>query len=133
MSVEELKIAATKHTPEIDLNPDGVIKISGRSMIEDVNVFSKQIEAWVNEYIINPADLTRIDFHLEYLATNNLKFYINLLTRILSVKLKDKKCIINWYFDEGDEDILEKGENISSSLYFPFNYIEIFDPNIRIR
>jgi hypothetical protein len=133
MSVDELKILATKHTPEIDLNPDGVIEISGRSMIEDVNVFSKQLEAWINEYILNPAYITCIDFHMEYLATNNLKFYIDLLARILSVKLKDKKCIINWYFDEGDEDILEKGENISSSLTFPFNYIEISDPNIRIR
>jgi hypothetical protein len=45
--------------------------------------------------------------------------------------LKDKKYIINWYFDEGDEDILEKGENISSNLDIPFSYIEIYDPNIR--
>ena len=125
-----LKIIATKHTPEIELNPGGIFKISGRSMIEDIQVFSKQIMDWINNYIIDPADLTRVDFQLEYLATNNLKFYIDLLARILSVRLKDKRCVINWYLDEGDEDILEKGENISSNLTFPFNYIEISDPNI---
>ena len=120
------------HTPEINLNPNGIIKISGRSMIEDVNEFSKQIEEWIDKYIFNPADLTCVDFHLEYLATNNLKFYISLLNKIISIKSKDKKYIINWYFDEGDEDILEKGEIISSNLVIPFNFIEISDPYIRI-
>ena len=130
MSIAELRIFPTKHTPEINLNPDGIINISGRSMIEDVNEFSKQLEGWIDKYVLNPADLTRIDFHLEYLATSNLKFYISLLNKITSVKLKGKKYIINWYFDEGDEDILEKGENISSNLDIPFNFIEISDPNI---
>ena len=40
----------------------------------------------------------------------------------------DKKYIINWYYEEGDEDILEKGEYISSVLNIPFNYIMIGDP-----
>ena len=131
MSVNELRILPTKHTPEISLNQDGIFIICGRSMITDVNEFSKQIEGWIDKYILNPADLTRVDFHMEYLATNNLKFYIILLKKITSVKLKGKKFIINWYFDEGDEDILEKGDNISSNLDIPFNYIEIYDPNIR--
>jgi len=131
MSVNELRILPTNHTPEISLNPDGIFIISGRSMIADINEFSKQLEGWIDKYILNPADLTRVDFHMEYLATNNLKFYIILLKKITSVKLKGKKFIINWYFDEGDEDILEKGENISSNLDIPFNYIEIYDPNIR--
>jgi hypothetical protein len=130
MSITELRILPTKRTPEINLNPDGIINISGRSMIENVNEFSKQIEGWIDKYILNPADLTCVDFHLEYLATSNLKFYISLLNKIKSIKLKDKKYIINWYFDEGDEDILEKGENISSNLDIPFNFIEISDSNI---
>jgi hypothetical protein len=33
--------------------------------------------------------------------------------------------MINWYYEEGDEDILEKGENISSVLDVIFNFIMI--------
>jgi hypothetical protein len=33
--------------------------------------------------------------------------------------------MINWYYEEGDEDILEKGENISSVLDVTFNFIMI--------
>jgi hypothetical protein len=128
--VKELRILPTKCTPEISLNPDGVIKIRGRSMIENVNDFSKQIEDWIDKYICNPADLTCVDFHLEYLPTSNLKFYISLLNKIESIKLKNKQYIINWYYDEGDEDIIEKGEYISSFLDIPFNFIKISDSNI---
>jgi len=99
-------------------------------MIENVTEFSKQIEDWIDKYICNPADITCVDFHLEYLPTFTTRFYISLLSKIAAVKLKNKKIIINWYYDEGDEDILEKGEYISSILDIPFNFIEISDSNI---
>ena len=109
MSVQELRILPTKEAPEIILNPDGMIKIGGRSRIADVDEFIKQIDDWIDEYICNPADITCVDFHLEYLSTKNQKFYITLLNKIEPIKLKNKKYIINWYYDEGDEDILEIG------------------------
>ncbi|MDO9579182.1 MAG: DUF1987 domain-containing protein [Bacteroidales bacterium] len=115
----------TKRTPEIILNPDGIIKIRGRSMIENVTEFSRQIEDWVDKYIRDPADLTCVDFYLEYLNTNNIKFYISLLKKIETIKLKNKKYVINWYYEEGDEDIIEKGEYISSVLDVTFNFIMI--------
>ena len=130
MSVNELRILPTKDTPEIILNPDGMIKIRGRSRIEDTNEFFKQIEVWIDEYICNPADITCVDFHLEYISTNNQKFYITLINKIKPIKLKNKKYIINWYYDEGDEDILEKGEFISSVVEIHFNFIMISDLNI---
>jgi hypothetical protein len=127
MSVNELRILPTKDTPEIILNPDGMIKIVGRSMIADVNDFTKQLEVWIEKYICDPADITCVDFHLEYLSTNNQKFYITLLRKIEPIKLKNKKYIINWYYEEGDEDILEKGEYISSVVKISFNFVMITD------
>ena len=122
-----LKISATKNTPEVVLNPDGMFKIIGRSMNANVGEFSKQIDDWIDSYVHNPADLTCVDFYLEYLNTTNFKFYISLLIKIESIKLKDKKYLINWYYEEGDEDIIEKGEYISSVLEVPFNFIMIPD------
>lgn len=124
------KILSTKNTPEISLSPDGIIKIRGRSMNGNITEFSKQIEDWVDEYICDPADLTCVDIYLEYFNGINLKIYISLLKKIASVILKNKKYIINWYYEEGDEDILEKGEYISSVLDIPFTYIKIDDPLI---
>jgi hypothetical protein len=129
MSVGELRILPTKDTPEIILNPDGMIKIVGRSMFANVDDFTKQLEVWIEEYICDPADITCVDFHLEYLSTNNQKFYITLLRKIEPIKLMNKKYIINWYYEEGDEDILEKGEYISSVVEISFHFVMITNRN----
>jgi hypothetical protein len=123
-------IASTKSTPEIVLDPDGVIIIRGRSMNPDVTDFSNRIGDWIDKYLSDPADLTSVDIYLEYINTNNFKFYISLLGKIESVKLKNKKYIFNWYYDEGDNDILEKGEYISAAVEVSFNFIMISDPFI---
>lgn len=124
----EKTISSTKYTPEIRLNPDGIIQITGRSMNGNVTEFTEQIETWIDEYITNPPELTRVDFNLEYFDEINLKIYYSLLKKIESIKSKNKKYIINWYYEEGDEDILEKGEKISIVLDIPFNFIMIGDP-----
>lgn len=128
MPLKELRISSTKSSPEICFNPDGIIKIKGRSMITNLTEFSQQTEAWINKYICQPQDLTCIDFYLEYLNTNNLKFYISLLYKIESIKLLNKNYIVNWYYDEGDTDIIEKGEYFSALMGVSFNFIMISDP-----
>ena len=39
--------------------------------------------------------------------------------------MKDKKYKVNWYYEDGDEDILERGEYIASVLESDFNFIKI--------
>jgi hypothetical protein len=48
MRLLEKKISQTKITPEIRLNPDGIIKISGRSMNGNFDEFSAQLEDWID-------------------------------------------------------------------------------------
>jgi hypothetical protein len=123
--MEELRIAPTKNTPEIFLSPDGVIRIKGRSIHENVaNIFTP-VEEWVSEYIRNPAEVTSVDMHLEYFNSASAKVFIHLLQKITYVTLKHKKYIFNWYYEVGDEDILERGEYFSSILDVPFNFIKI--------
>jgi SiaC family regulatory phosphoprotein len=130
--MQEKKILSTKCTPEITLKPEGIIRIAGRSMFGDSAEFSDQVEDWINEYITDPAEITSVDIYLEYLNTLNFKIYYNLLKKISRIKLLDKKFIINWYYDEGDEDILEKGEDLSGVLNIPFNFVIIKDPLITL-
>jgi hypothetical protein len=128
MNLLKKKIQPTKSTPEISLNPNGMIRIKGRSMIGNILEFGRQVDDWIKKYLDNPADLTCVDFYLEYLNTNNLKFYISLLQKIETVKMKNKKLMVNWYYEEGDEDMIEKGEYISSVLDVPYNFIMLSEP-----
>jgi len=103
--MNELKIAATKNSPEVILSPDGIIKLKGRSIHENMMEFYKPIDTWVDEYITEPADITCVDISLEYFNSASAKILINLLHKISQVQLKNKKFIINWYYEEGDDDI----------------------------
>ena len=123
--MQEKTIVSTKNTPEISLNPDGIIKISGRSMNGKISELEEQIENWIDEYIINPPEMTYVHINLEYFDEINLKIYYSLLKKIESIKYLDKKYIIYWYYEEDDEDILEKGEKISTILDIPFTFIMI--------
>lgn len=122
--MEELKISPTKNTPEIILNPEGMIRIRGRSIHENVTDFFAPVEEWVTAYIVNPAEVTCVDMNLEYFNSASAKVFIHLLQKITYVALKNKKFIFNWYYEEGDEDILERGEYFASVLDVPVNLIK---------
>ncbi len=117
------KIEATESTPEVVLDPNGVIRIKGRSMAKNAAGFYSQIEKWIDLYINNPADLTCICFYLEYLNSANSSVLITLLRKISHLKLTNKQLVINWYYEEDDEDILAHGEKISLVVDIPVNLI----------
>jgi hypothetical protein len=123
--MQEKRIPPAKNSPEIILNPEGIIKIRGRSIHENVADFFIPVEEWIDEYILNPADVTCVDITLEYFNSASAKVFIMLLHKITYVALKNKKFIINWYYEDGDEDILERGEYFASILDVGFNFIKI--------
>lgn len=122
VSVEELKIAATPQTPDVVLNPEGYIRITGRSMSPRMGDFLTKIEDWINVYTTDPAGVTVVDFNLEYLSTSNINIYIFLLGKLHNVALSNRKMIVNWHYDDGDLDIYEKGEDIAMALNLPFRF-----------
>lgn len=123
--MEELRISPTKNTPEIVLNPEGIIKIRGRSIHENVADFFAPVEDWLTGYIELPAEVTCVDMALEYFNSASAKVFIHILQKITYVTLKHKKFIFNWYYEDGDEDILERGEYFASVLDVPFTFIKL--------
>jgi hypothetical protein len=123
--MEELRFLATKNTPEIILDPEGRIKIKGRSIHENVTDFFAPVESWITKYILDPAEVTYVDLNLEYFNSSSAKVFVHLLQKISYVTLKHKKFVFNWYYEEGDDDILERGEFFSTVLDVPFNFIKI--------
>jgi hypothetical protein len=123
--MDVLRISPSKNTPEIILLPSGIIKIRGRSIHENVTEFFSPVEDWMSGYILDPADVTCVDLSLEYFNSASAKVLIHLLQKITYVSLKHKKFIFNWYYEDGDEDIFERGEYFSSVLDVPFNFIKL--------
>jgi hypothetical protein len=127
MKTQEKELILKSNALEIALDPSGVIGIKGRAMDGNSTVFFRQVENWIDSYLCNPADLTSIDFCLEYSNRSNSMIFIYWLKKIMKIELLNKKLVVNWYYEEGDEVILEQGEHISSVVNVPFNFIEISD------
>lgn len=123
--MEALTFTPTKNTPEIILNPAGIIKIKGRSIHENAAAFFTPVEEWISEYIQNPANVTSVEMSLDYFNSASAKIFISILQKITWVTISHKKFVINWYYEEGDEDILERGEYFASILDVPVNFIKI--------
>ena len=83
--MEELRISPTKNTPEVILNPQGIIRIKGRSIHENVTDFFEPIEDWISEYITVPADITSVDMNLEYFNSASAKVFIHILQKVTYV------------------------------------------------
>jgi hypothetical protein len=123
--MDNLLIASTKKTPEVIFTTDGRLKISGRSIPEDPAKFYDELFEWVYFYCQEPGETTTVDIELEYFNSGSSKALLHILRALVDVNKKDgKKLSINWYYEEGDDDIMERGEYYESILDIKFNFIE---------
>lgn len=122
--MDNLLIESTKKTPEIAFNGDGRFRISGRSIPEDASKFYDDIFEWVNSYCQKPAESTTVDIELEYFNSGSSKALLHILRSLAEIDRKGLKLTINWYYEEGDDDIMERGEYYESILEIKFNFIE---------
>jgi hypothetical protein len=114
----------SSNTPGIVLRGDGYIRISGRSIHENPDKFFTPLVDWVDEYMKRPADVTTVDIQLEYFNSSSAKYILTILQILSSVVDQGKDLRINWSYEQGDDDILERGQYYSSVLGIPFNFIE---------
>ena len=120
-------LSSTKNTPEVILDPKGIIKLTGRLIPENAEDFFNPIEEWINKYFKNPADITTVEICIEYINSTGTTYLLGIIHKITHIHLhkKTKKFKINWYYKDEDEDMLEKGKFFSSDLDVPFNFIKI--------
>ena len=122
--MELVSLDSTKKTPQVLLDPEGKIRIGGRSIPEDASKFYDFILNWVMEYLENPKDKTTVDIELEYFNSGSAKYVMQILRELSELHTKNKDLQVNWYYEEGDDDILERGEYYSSILELDINFIE---------
>ncbi len=124
--MNNLLIGSTKKTPEVRFHTDGRLKISGRSIPEDPTMFYDQLFEWIYFFCQDPpsSNITTLDIELEYFNSGSSKAILHILRALVDISKKGIKLTINWYYEEGDDDIMERGEYYESILGFKFNFIE---------
>jgi len=123
MKTGETHILPTGNIPEFLFSPEGNIKIKGRGLFGNNTEVTGQILNWIDEYLRNPAEITYVILAFEYLNSSSTIIIVSILRKLSQVILQSEKLVIQWYYEEDDEDILERGEYISSTLDIPIEFI----------
>lgn len=127
--MEPITIEGTPKTPTVKFDADkGVVEIKGRSIPENSIEFYKPLVEWLDEYAKKPKDETTVNVQLEYFNTSSSKCILDVFKKLESIhKAQQNEVLINWYYEEDDEDMLEAGEDYESIIRVPFKMVEIVD------
>jgi hypothetical protein len=124
MYPEKLNIKPTKRSPWVVLDP-GRIFIMGRSIIENPGTFYKSVHRWVSDRAKDKPERIKIDLGFDYVNTGSIKWLYILLRDLSELTSVLAYATINWYYEQGDEDMCELGFILRSLVDCPFTIIEV--------
>ena len=121
--MERLYISPSDDTPEIEFNKsNGLLKISGRSLPEDVIEFYSPVFSWLEQYAANPKEVTKMSVKVIYFNSASQRALNEIFTILSRINVKGKKVDIEWYYHEDDEEMKETGEEFADITRLPFEF-----------
>lgn len=109
-------------TPYIQLE-EGLIKMEGRLMPENILLFFKSVDNWIYKYLENPLDFTKIDLNFSYLNSCSTKRVCDILKLFNQKYLEGYDMKVVWTYEEGDDTVQEIGDDLESMIDIPFEFV----------
>ena len=88
-------------------------------------MFYQRILQYLSEYSVTGRRRLTVNIAFEYFNTSSSKCLYDIFKRLRKVKATGRELIINWYYEQDDEDMMEAGEDYSDLLDLDFNFLEI--------
>jgi hypothetical protein len=110
--MEKLVIEPTNHSPRVEFYPDGKLKLEGRSFPEDAASFYSPLIDFASELEVMSVSL---HINLEYINTASSKKLLEFFRRLDSNE-NIFTIVIDWHYEEGDDDSVETAEIFEESL-----------------
>lgn len=96
----------TETTPKVVYNEyNNEILIKGKSIPFDSDLFWSMVIHQIKN-LQDKNNISKIKIDLHYINTNSIIYLYKLLNM-------NDKCLIEWFFEEGDDDMCELGEYLS--------------------
>lgn len=126
--MDSILFEGTPKTPSVEFDSEkGSLLLKGRSIPENSIEFYKPLVDWLEQYSSTPQPKTVCEIQLEYFNTSSSKCLLDLFKKMENMSKNGNEIVINWYYEEDDEDMLEAGEDYQSIINVPFKMIEIQD------
>ncbi len=119
-----LNINKTKNTPAVNTRLEGnkgFVNIVGNSFPENAKRFYADLIDWLKT---NEGDLHTIEFNCDfhYMASSSLICFLDVL-RTASHLVGQENCLLNWKYEDDDDDILKIGQNFNKILSIKINLL----------
>ncbi len=124
--METISIEGTPKTPTINFDTTkGFLEIKGRSIPENSIEFYKPLVDWLEKYAAKPQSATNVNIQLEYFNTSSSKCILDVFKKLEAINKGGSAVVINWYYEEDDEDMLEAGEDYQAIINVPFKMVQV--------
>ncbi|WP_338793895.1 DUF1987 domain-containing protein [Bernardetia sp. OM2101] len=115
--MENFFLEGTNKTPQLDFNSnEGRFLIAGRSIPENSIEFYKPLFEWLDNYVSQAKSNTILDVKLEYFNTSSSKCLVEIFRKLEALQQKNDNVLINWFYEEDDEDMQESGEDFQEII-----------------
>lgn len=107
----------TNTTPYVLIDEErGYLRLEGKSYLENILAFFKEINEWLEEYLASDADSLTFDCEMEYFNSSTTKQFFNMLRVMDEASLKGVNVVVNWIVAKEDEMGIECGEDFQEEM-----------------
>ena len=125
--MEPLQIPSTQNqVPDVELDPDaGVLTFAGQCYMDNADKFFDPIFNWLEEFLdVYDQDIL-FEMQLEYFNTSSAKCLWEIFMRLERYqKEKGATAIVQWYFEEDDENTWDLFEDFKAEVAIKFVHVD---------
>lgn len=118
--METITIEGTPKTPSVVFDAAKGLDIKGRSIPENSVEFYRPMMEWLEKYSDVAGAKTDVNIQLEYFNTSSSKCILDIFKKLEAIHKKGHEIVINWFYEEDDEDMQEAGEDYQAIIQVPF-------------
>lgn len=124
--MEKYIVRETSKTPSISFDPDhGLFEIKGKSIPENSFGFYTPVLEFLDTYSSSPADRTVLNVKFEFFNTSSSNRIHALFKKFEKMYQDNSEVLIRWFCENGDDNMLEAGEDFKTILHVPFEIVEV--------
>lgn len=117
-----LTITPTLRTAGVSYNTDThVLEISGISIPENADAFFQPMYDWLDEIVKVYKGRIVVRINLTYFNTSSVR-HLLIIIKSLIATYRDT-LTVQWVYEPDDEEIKERGEQLSEVVKFPFEFV----------
>ncbi|MBL4625549.1 MAG: DUF1987 domain-containing protein [Flavobacteriales bacterium] len=121
--MDTINLQGNNTHPSVVFDPEnGLFNISGRSLMDDAELFYRELLAWFDEFAKNPTDI-EFTMDMECFNIASSKRLLFLFYKLEEIHKSEKAVVsVTWCYSNDADDMFEVGQDFAVMVKIPFNF-----------